>query len=315
MWKFAKCCVSFTSTKDWIFRCKFHLAGLKPVTTHLRNDTVVHCWVPRNRCAAKPSLMLIHGFGANAMWQYSDLLRHITPYYNVYVPDLLFFGGSYTAAADRTEFFQARCMVELMAAYSVTKLSLVGVSYGGFVGYHMAERWPEMVEKVVLCCTGVCLEERDLKERLFKVSDLEEAEAILLPQSPDKLRELMRMSYVKPITIVPSCILADFIMVMCTDYLQEKRELIHEILKDRKLSNLPKINQKTLIVWGEEDQIFPLELGYRLKRHIGENAEMAIIKDAGHALNLEKPKEFTHHLKEFLIDPLLSSPTQEVHSR
>lgn len=311
----AKCSVSFTSFKDRVYRCKFHVAGLRSVTNRLRNDTVLHCWVPKRHRPTKPSLLLIHGFGANAMWQFSHLLRHLTPHYNVYVPDLLFFGGSRTAAPHRSEFFQARCLAELMAAYGVAKLSLVGISYGGFVGYNMAMRWPEMVERVVLCCTGVCLEERDMKEGLFKVSDLEEAEAILLPQSPDKLKELMRMSYVKPITGVPSCILADFIQVMCTDHLKEKRELIQQILKDRKVFDLPKIKQKTLIIWGDQDQIFPLELGHRLKRHIGENAQLVIIKDVGHALNLEKPKEFTKHLKEFLIDPFLSSPTHMDHKR
>ena len=84
-----------------------------------------------------------------------------------------------------------------------------------------------------------------------------------------------------------------------------------------------------MVIWGEEDQIFPLELGYRLKRyihhlgftifykwnndlciflkwwwsrHIGENAEIVVIKKAGHAVNLEKSKEFLKHLKSFLID-------------
>lgn len=37
-------------------------------------------------------------------------------------------------------------------------------------------------------------------------------------------------------------------------------------------------------------------------RHIGENAQMAVIKNAGHAVNLEKAKEFGKHLKAFLID-------------
>jgi len=37
-------------------------------------------------------------------------------------------------------------------------------------------------------------------------------------------------------------------------------------------------------------------------RHIGENAQMVVIKNAGHAVNLEKPKEFGKHLKAFLID-------------
>lgn len=36
-------------------------------------------------------------------------------------------------------------------------------------------------------------------------------------------------------------------------------------------------------------------------RHIGENAQMVIVKSAGHAINLEKPKEFVKHLKPFLV--------------
>nr|GMD16302.1 monoacylglycerol lipase ABHD6 [Ipomoea batatas] len=60
----------------------------------------------------------------------------------------------------------------------------------------------------------------------------------------------------------------------------------------------------TLIVWGDQDQIFPLELGYRLQRHIGEEADLVVIKNAGHAVNLEKTNEFAKHLKAFLYESL-----------
>lgn len=90
---------------------------------------------------------------------------------------------------------------------------------------------------------------------------------------------------------------------MCRDYVEERRDIIRAIVKGRKLSDLPKISQvrfllhsnldafftfsldsyaertfislflsllkqPTLIVWGENDQIFPLELAHRLKRLI-----------------------------------------------
>lgn len=35
--------------------------------------------------------------------------------------------------------------------------------------------------------------------------------------------------------------------------------------------------------------------------HIGENGMLVTIKEAGHAVNLEKPKEFLKHLKWFLV--------------
>ncbi|GAB2293732.1 hypothetical protein Dimus_027944 [Dionaea muscipula] len=294
-------CFSFTASKDWLYRLTFNHAGLRSVVSDLGHTTMMHCWAPKAPNQCKPNLVLLHGFGANAMWQYAEAVGHFTARFNVYVPDLLFFGGSYTGRPERTESFQARCLMKLMHVHGVERMSLVGISYGGFVGYSMAAQFPEAVEKLVLCCAGVCLEEKDMKEGLFRVKDLEEAKRILLPQTPDKLRELMRLSFVRPAKAVPSWILMDFINVMCKQYVEEKRELIEAVLKDRHLSNLPSISQPTLILWGEQDQVFPLELGYRLKSHLGKDTEIAIIKKAGHAVNIEKSKEFIKHLKSFLL--------------
>ncbi|PKI32907.1 hypothetical protein CRG98_045577, partial [Punica granatum] len=68
----------------------------------------------------------------------------------------------------------------------------------------------------------------------------------------------------------------------------------------------------TLIIWGEYDQIFPIELAHRLKRHLegNEQVEVMIIKDAGHALTVEKPKDISNHLKAFPVDSL-PRPNQE----
>lgn len=300
--------LSFTAYRDWCYRYFFAFSGLRSVETDFGDGTKMHCWIPKARKESKPNLLLLHGFGANAMWQYGDVLRHFIPRFNVYVPDLLFFGGSSTTRPERTEEFQAACVKRLMEANGVERMSLVGISYGGFVGYSIAAQFPEAVERVVLCCAGVCLEEKDMEDGLFQVANLDEAADILLPQTPEKLRELMRFSFVKPVKVVPTYFLTDFIDVMCTDFVEEKRQLIHAILQGRQLSNLPKITQRTLIIWGEQDRIFPLELGYRLQRHIGETAEIVVIKNAGHAVNLEKTNEIVKHLKAFLFDSL--SPSQ-----
>ncbi|KAJ8628644.1 hypothetical protein MRB53_021967 [Persea americana] len=295
-------CFSFTASRDWLYRHSFSHSGLRSSSTDFGDGTVMHCWVPRDRRPDKPALVLVHGFGANATWQWSEQLRPLLSRFNVFVPDLLFFGESATSSYDRSEAFQARCLMRLMEAMGVRRMSLVGISYGGFVGYSLAAQFPDAVEKVVMCSAGVCLEERDLEEGLFKVRDLEEAASLLVPQSAERLRQLIKMSFYRPPMAVPTCFLNDFIHVMCTEYIYEKKELIQEILKDRKHLQLPKITQPTLIIWGEQDQIFPLELGHRLRRHLEENSQLVVIKHAGHAVNLEKPREFGKHLKAFLID-------------
>ncbi|XP_073122739.1 uncharacterized protein [Henckelia pumila] len=304
-------CLSFTGSADWLYRSFFSYSGLRSVKTNLEEGTIMHCWVPKSHKKSKPNLLLVHGFGANAMWQYGDLLRHLMPRFNIYVPDLIFFGDSTTTRPERSEAFQAQCVMRLMLEYGVEKMSLVGISYGGFVGYSMAAQFPESVEKVVLCCTGVCLEEKDLRDGLFEVSDLDEVASILMPQSPEKLRELMKFAFVRPAKGVPTCFLSDYIDVFCTDHVKQKKELIQALIKERQLSNIPKIVQPTLIIWGEQDKIFPVELSHRLQMHIGEKARLEIIKNAGHAVNIEKPKKFAKHLKSFLVaNPVPSSSNQ-----
>ncbi|KAA8546793.1 hypothetical protein F0562_003222 [Nyssa sinensis] len=267
----------------------------------------MHCWVPKTHKESKPTLLLIHGIGANAMWQWNEFISPLVSKFNVYVPDLVFFGDSYTTRPERTESFQAQCVMRLMEAHAVRRMNLVGLSYGGFVGYSLAVQFPEAVERVVIGCAGVCMEEKDMEDGMFKVTSVDEATSILLPQTPEKMRDLMRLSFYKPAKNLPSCFLTDFIDVMCTEYLQERKELIEALHKDRKFSDLPKINQPTLIIWGEQDQVFPVELAHRLKRHLGENAQLEVIKNVGHAINAEKPKELSKHLKSYLFDPLPSS--------
>lgn len=92
-------------------------------------------------------------------------------------------------------------------------MSVVGISYGGFVAYSMAAQFKESIEKVVICCSGVCLEEKDLKEGLFPVKNIEEAADILVPLKADKMKELMSYTFVKPPKGIPACLLEDFIDV------------------------------------------------------------------------------------------------------
>ncbi|WRX10769.1 Alpha/beta hydrolase fold-1 - like 10, partial [Theobroma cacao] len=204
-------CFSFTATRDWCYRYSFSNAGLRSSTTDLGDGTVMHVWAPKAHIQSKPTLVLIHGIGANAMWQWNDFVSPLMSRFNVYVPDLLFFGESYTTRPERSEQFQAQCVMRVMDAYGVTVMSVVGISYGGFVGYSMAAQFKERLDKLVLCCAGVCLEEKDMEKGMFKVKSVDEAISMLLAQTPDKMRELMKISFHKPTKGIPSCFLNDFI--------------------------------------------------------------------------------------------------------
>ena len=57
----------------------------------------------------------------------------------MYVPDLVFFGESYSSKSDRSVAFQAKCVCDGLKKMLVNKFSIYAISYGGFVGYRMAE--------------------------------------------------------------------------------------------------------------------------------------------------------------------------------
>lgn len=80
------------------------------------------------------------------MLQVGALAKH----YDVYVPDLLFFGGSKSpAASSRSPGFQAECVVAALRRLGVDRCAVVGFSYGGFVAFRMAEAHPGLVRSVV----------------------------------------------------------------------------------------------------------------------------------------------------------------------
>jgi pimeloyl-ACP methyl ester carboxylesterase len=70
-----------------------------------------------------------------------------------------------------------------------------------------------------------------------------------------------------------------------------------KFIGDEDLENL---QTPTLLVWGEKDNIFPLEeYGRQLKNKLP-HAKLLIIKGAGHTAYLDKPEEFNDLLVDFL---------------
>jgi pimeloyl-ACP methyl ester carboxylesterase len=209
--------LSFSAARDRFLRGRFLSAGLRPFSVRLPSpagtSTVVHLWAPP-RPARRP-VLLLHGFGASATWQWAPYLRSLLAAgLDPIVPDLLFFGASSSTVPDRSDTFQARTVKAAMDGMGVRRFAVVGVSYGGFVAYRLAAMYPEAVERVVLVSSGVCLEEGDLAAGLFPVADVGEAAELLVPRRPAEVRRLVKLTFVRPPPIMPSCFLKDYINVV-----------------------------------------------------------------------------------------------------
>lgn len=66
---------------------------------------------------------------------------------------------------------------------------------------------------MVLVVAGVCVEDKDIREWIFKVFDLETTINFVLLQIAANLEKMMDFSFVKALKMVPSCVLQDFIVV------------------------------------------------------------------------------------------------------
>lgn len=122
-------------------------------------------------------------------------MAELTRDFNVYIPDLVFFGKSYSTRSERTDTFQAKSVCEGMKKLGVEKFVAYGISYGGFVVYQMAEIEQKMVEKVVVVNCGIVFTEGQKSEYLKTIGmNLVD---VLVPEKPGEIRTLCRMSMYK----------------------------------------------------------------------------------------------------------------------
>ncbi|EOY30071.1 Alpha/beta-Hydrolases superfamily protein, putative isoform 4, partial [Theobroma cacao] len=221
--------LSFASLYGVYLRRCFASSGLTSQSTDIDDETTIHLWAPKpdqTTQERKPVLVLLHGFGPSAIWQWRRQVQFFTPYFQVYVPDLIFFGNSMTKSKERSEVFQAVSVGKLMEKLQVKKYHVMGTSYGGFVAYHMAKMWPDKVEKVVIASSGVNMSKAD-NMALLKRSNLENIEDFMLPETATQLRTLTRLAVSKRmIAMIPDFFLNDFVNQLYSENRKEKLELL-----------------------------------------------------------------------------------------
>ncbi|XP_073135461.1 uncharacterized protein [Henckelia pumila] len=275
--------------------------NLEQCTIDLDDRTTMHFWAPAHRKFNKPNLLMIHGYGGNSKFQFAYQVGSLAESFNLYIPDLLFFGRSHTNRANRTEIFQAECVWEGLRGMGVNKCSIYAISYGGYVGYRVAEIHPEMVEKMVIVSSGVgCNEDRKWEQLKSIGRDVVD---MLLPGDPDGVRLLMDLSIHKfnHCKWAPDFVLQEFVDVMCNENRRGKQELVEHLIENKAECNVRSLTQETLLVWGDKDKIFPISFAHELQRNLGPNAKLEIIPDTGHAVNIDSPYTLNALIKGFVL--------------
>lgn len=247
----------------------------------------------------KPPVLLIHGFGASGVWQWSAQVADLVRDRRVVMPDLLWFGATQPAGRDFSLLAQVQMMSDLLKALKLEKVDVVGMSYGGLVAYELAARQPEHVGRLVLIDTpGRAYTAADY-DALLKRVGTDDLATVLVPRDVAGVDRLLELAYEQP-PYAPWFAKAQALDALYSAHRAEQVEVLHSMLAElTRISELPgAVTAPTLVLWGRNDPIFPLEVGERLAKSL--SAKLVVIDSARHFVPAEQPVAVNAALREFL---------------
>jgi len=274
-------------------------AGLQRQTLQLGSDTV-HFW----EGGSGPAVLLLHGFGASAIWQWHPQISALAPGHRVIVPDLLWFGGSASSERDFGLAHQVRAVEGVLEHLGIEQTDVVGISYGGLVAWALAAARPEQVRRLVLLDSpGPPYTRQDYAALLQRMGASSPGD-FLVPAERSGVQELLEIAYRHPPSI-PASLQQEVLDTLYAAHRDEKVALLEEVVANLELlrDGAGEVRAPTLLIWGDEDPVFPLEIGQRLEQHLGESARLEVIARARHAPNIEHPAKVNRLLLGFLDGP------------
>ncbi|XP_022894651.1 uncharacterized protein LOC111409000 [Olea europaea var. sylvestris] len=259
------------------------MAGIRPHTIEIEPGTVLSIWVPSETIQkpkksktteasadstakpTKPVVVLVHGFAADGIVTWQFQVGSLTKKYSVYVPDLLFFGGSITDSSDRSPTFQAECLAKGLRKLGIEKCTVVGFSYGGMVAFKMAELYPDLVEALAVSGSVVAMTD-SISRATFSRLGFNSSAELLLPTTVKGCRALLKVGAHKKLWF-PDRFHKDFLEVMFNNR-KERGELLEGLVVSNKDTNIPHFPQRIHLLLGENDQIFKLEVARKMKEEV-----------------------------------------------
>lgn len=221
------------------------------------------------RSGQGPPVLLIHGLSGSRRWWRRNLAA-LESHFTVYRVELVGFGY-----ASRQPILPLRdsasFLARWMTAQGLERAHVVGHSMGGHISLHLAERFPERVDRLVLVApTGM------LRGQWWRL-------ALKLPQAAISGN-------------------LDFVPVVTTDALRagfvNLYKASRELLRDDVEELLHHVRVPTLVVSGGRDVLVPPALGNELARRLG--AHHVVYPHAGHVVMWDAPSEFNREVVAFL---------------
>jgi pimeloyl-ACP methyl ester carboxylesterase len=261
------------------------------------DDNVIEYWDTESDL---PPFLLVHGFGAEAKYQWYLQLAILSKKYRVIMPNLLYFGNSKNTSGKYTVQDQVEMLRGLLNHLKVSSTKLLGASYGGLIGIELTTQ-TSLVNELYLMGAPIKYMYNEDTERLSEMFEIDDVHELFVPSNPVQLKKLIHASSGKP-SWIPSFFLTPFQKQFYEGTRDEKKQLLEQLIaiRDEFAEKDYRTNLPVHLIWGTNDPIVPMDRAEKLKEHIGNSCTIDSIKDAGHMANLVKPKRFNRLLKKYM---------------
>ena len=151
-------------------------------------------------------------------------------------------------------------------------------------------------------------EDRDALLRRFSTDDFSE---VLIPSDTDGVGRLLKLAYAHP-PWTPEFARRQTLEVVFGSHREEQARLLESLWSELSSGRLRsgEVRAPTLLIWGRDDPVFPVELGVRLAPVL--KAQLRIIEDARHFPNAEHAAEFNRLVRAFLDAELAPAKSETV---
>ena len=235
-------------------------------------------------------LLLLHGLGASAE-RWEDVIPLFAKKYRVVVPDLIGFGYSDKPMVDYTTDYFAEFVSKFVDKIGIKETNIIGSSLGGQIAAEFIINHDVDVRKLVLVSPSGVMKHSTPALNAY-------ISAALYPNKDSALNAFQVMSGRKNID---EKIISKFVARMQLP--NAKMAFMSTLLG---LSNAQVITEKlqlltipTLVVWGENDPVIPIEYAQSFVSAINDCRFYKMI-GCGHTPYVEKPKSFFQIVSDFL---------------
>jgi pimeloyl-ACP methyl ester carboxylesterase len=249
-----------------------------------------------------PPLLFLHGLGG--VWQNWLLnIAHFRQTHRCVTFDLPGFGESEMPAGEISIPGFARAANAVCDQLGIDCPVVIGNSMGGFVGAELAISFPTRVDKLVLVsAAGLSTEYVHAQPVLATARAWGALMTRLSAQSDAFLRRPRgRRVALQAVVRYPEKLSVALATELARGagspgFNDAFRALLSYSFRDK----LDRIEVPTLIVWGRNDMLVPVEDAETFEHLIGENAHSVIFEDTGHLAMMERPRRFNELLTGFL---------------